>query len=154
MNASMAGPPPDIDEIAPRSAWINRWHAASIVMSRPRRKRLSASRATRRRSSSARQRLAQPRLAELGEEQRHIGIVERDGAADRQGAVERRFDEARRLGFVGEVEAGIDAGLEREFVQQRQAERVDGADADVVEARRGSPASARPARLPFAVALA
>ena len=80
-----------------------------------------------------RQRLAQPRLAELGEEQRHVRIVERDGAADRQRAVERGFDEARRLGFVGEIEAGIDAGLEREFVQQRQAERVDRADADVAE---------------------
>ena len=51
----------------------------------------------------------------------------------RQRAVERRFDESRRLGFVGEVEPGIDAGLERELVQQREAEGVDGADADVVE---------------------
>ncbi len=80
-----------------------------------------------------RQRLAQPRLAELGEQQRNVGIVERDGPADRERAVERRFDEARRLGFVGEIESGIDAGFEREFVQQRQAEGVDGADADVVE---------------------
>ena len=54
-------------------------------------------------------------------------------AADRQRAVERGFDESRRLGFVGEIEAGIDAGFERKFVQQRQAERVDRADADVVE---------------------
>ncbi len=80
-----------------------------------------------------RQRLAQPRLAQLGEQQRDVRIVERDGAADRQRAVERRFDESRRLGFVGEVEAGIDAGFERELVQQRQAERIDRADADVAE---------------------
>ena len=54
-------------------------------------------------------------------------------APDRQRAVERGFDEPRRLGFVGEVEAGIDARLERKLVQQRQAKRVDGADADVAE---------------------
>ena len=51
------------------------------------------------------------------------------------------FDQARRLGFVGEIEAGIDAGFERELVEQRQAERVDGADADVAEAHRGSRAT-------------
>ena len=80
-----------------------------------------------------RQRLAQARLTELGEQQRDVGVLERDRAADRQRAVERGFDEARRFGFVGEIETRIDAGLEREFVQQRQAERVDGADADVAE---------------------
>ena len=80
-----------------------------------------------------RQRLAQPRLAELGEQQRNVGIVGRDGPADGERAVQRRFDKARRFGFVGEIESGIDAGLEREFVQQREAEGVDGADADVVE---------------------
>ena len=80
-----------------------------------------------------RQRLSQARLAQLGEQQRHVGIVERDPAADRQRAIERGFDESRRFGFVGEIETGIDAGLERKLVQQRQAERVDGADADVAE---------------------
>jgi hypothetical protein len=81
------------------------------------------------------QRLAQARLTELGEQQRNIGIFERDPASDRQRAVERGLDEARCLGFIGEIEPGIDAGLERELVQQRQAERIDGADADVRGAR-------------------
>ena len=118
-------------------------------MSRPRRKRFSASRATSRRSRSAVSALRRRGSPSSVNSSAHVGIVERDGAADRQRAVERRFDEARRLGFVGEVESRIDAGLEREFVQQREAEGVDGADADVVErvadlapARRGEAALA------------
>ena len=79
------------------------------------------------------QRLPQSRFAQLRKQQRHIRIVERDGAADGQRAVERRFDEPRRFGFIREIEPGIDAGLERELVQQRQAECIDGADADLVE---------------------
>ena len=79
------------------------------------------------------QRLPQPRFAQLRKQQRHIRIVERDAAADRQRAIQRGLDEARRFGFIGEVEAGIDAGLEREFMQQREAERIDGADPDVAK---------------------
>ena len=79
------------------------------------------------------QRLPQSRFAQLRKQQRHIRIVERDAAADRQRAIQRRLDEARRFGFIGEVEAGIDTGLERKFMQQREAERVDGADPDVAK---------------------
>ena len=98
-----------------------------------------------------RQRLPQARLTELGEQQRDVGILQRDGPADRQRAVERRFDEPRGFRFVREVEAGVDAGFERKFVQQRQAEGVDRADADVAErvadlapALLGNPAFAMP----------
>ena len=37
------------------------------------------------------------------------------------------------FGLVGEIEGRIDVGLERKLAQQRQAERVDGADGDVAE---------------------
>ena len=47
--------------------------------------------------------------------------------------IERRGDEPRHLGLVGEIEGRIDVRLERELAQQRQAERVDGADGDVAE---------------------
>ena len=58
-------------------------------------------------------------LAELGEEQRHLGFVGRQAAAGAKRAIQRFLDQARRLGFVGELEAGIDVGLERELAQQR-----------------------------------
>ena len=76
---------------------------------------------------------AQAPLAELREHQRHIVVVARDAAADPQRLVERLADQARHLGLVGEIEAGIDVGLERELAQQRQTERVDRRDRDVAE---------------------
>ena len=94
---------------------------------------MSASRATSRRSSSAvsaLRRRGSPSSANSSATSASSSEMARPIA---QRAVERRFDQARRLGFVGEVEAGIDAGFERELVQQRQAERVDGADGDVAE---------------------
>ena len=98
--------------------------------------RLSASAGHQPAIEQRRQSLSQLELAELGEDQRHVGIVERQRAADAQRAVERGLDQPRRFGFVGEVEAGIDAGFERELVEQRQAERIDRADGDVAEASR------------------
>ena len=53
--------------------------------------------------------------------------------------IERLLDQARHLGLVGHLEAGIEVGLERELAQQRQAERVDRADRDVAEAVAQSP---------------
>ena len=98
---------------------------------------------------------AQPPLAELREHQRHVVVVARQGAADAQRLIERLADQPRHLGVVGEVEARIDVGLERELAQQRQAEGVDRRDRDVAEpllqvapaagvelARGGSPPSA------------
>ena len=52
----------------------------------------------------------------------------------RSACVERLLDQARDLGLVGHVEARVEVGLERKLAQQGQAERVDGADGDVVEA--------------------
>ena len=55
----------------------------------------------------------------------------RDGA-ERQ--VERLAGEPRHLGLVGDLERGIDAGLERKLAQQAEAERVDRRDLDVGDA--------------------
>ena len=91
-----------------------------------------------------RQALAQPALAQFGEHQTHVGIVQREAAADAQRAIERPLHQARRLGFVGQVEARVDAGLEGELVEQCQAEGVDGEDADVGQRlAHGAPALAR-----------
>ena len=49
-------------------------------------------------------------------------------------AIDGVLGETRRLGLVGDGEAGGEAGLERELAQQRVAERVDGADGDVADA--------------------
>ena len=77
---------------------------------------------------------AQPPLAQLREHQRHIVVVSRDAAADAERLVERLADQPRHLGVVGELEPGIDVGLERKLAQQRQAEGVDRRDGDVAEA--------------------
>ncbi len=63
--------------------------------------------------------LAEAGFAELGEDKGHVGVLERKRPAHAEGAVERAFDEPRSFRFVRELEAGIDAGLERELVQQR-----------------------------------
>ena len=62
----------------------------------------------------------------------------------RHGAIDGVLGETRRLGLVGDGEAGGEAGLERELAQQRVAERVDGADGDVADAI----AQRQPARAP------
>ena len=77
------------------------------------------------------------------EQQRHVVVVGRQRPADAERPIERFAHQAGRLGFVGQVEPGIDAGFERELAQQRQAERVDGGDGDVGETRRAPRASAR-----------
>ncbi len=77
---------------------------------------------------------AQPPLAQMRDEQRDAFVAARPRPADAQRVVERFLDQARHLGFVGHVEARVEVGLERELAQQREAERVDGADGDVVEA--------------------
>ena len=69
----------------------------------------------------------------LREHQRDIAILARDRDQDPHRSIERRGDEPRHLGLVGKLEGGIDVGLERELAQQREAERVDGADGDVAE---------------------
>ena len=97
-------------------------------------KPIQRSPATSRRSSSRASPCAQAELAELGEEQRHLRSLGRQAAADAQRAFERLVDQSRRFGFVGELEAGIDVGLERKLAQQREAERVDRRDRDVGEA--------------------
>ena len=54
-------------------------------------------------------------------------------AADAQRPVERLVDQTRDLGFIREVEPGIDVGFEWEFADERQAEGVNGRDRDVAE---------------------
>ena len=81
-----------------------------------------------------RQPLARPRDAELREHERDVRIGPRLARQDAQRVVERILDEARNLGLVRQVEAGIEIGFERKLPQQRQAERVDRADRDVAEA--------------------
>ena len=76
----------------------------------------------------------QPVLAELREQQRDALVSARPRAADAQRRVERLLDQARDLGLVGHVEARVEVGLERKLAKQGEAERVDGADGDVVEA--------------------
>ena len=75
----------------------------------------------------------QPVLAEVGQQQRDVLVVARPRPADAERVVERLLDEPRHLGFVGDVEARVEVGLERKLAQQREAEGVDGADGDVVE---------------------
>jgi hypothetical protein len=77
---------------------------------------------------------AQPPFAQLREHQGHVIIFLGHRAADPQRLVERLGDKARHVRVGGEVEAGIDVRLEREFPQQRQAERVDGGNRDVAVA--------------------
>ena len=42
-------------------------------------------------------------------------------------------DEPRNLGLVGQIEARVDVGFERELADERQAERVDRRDRDLAE---------------------
>jgi hypothetical protein len=87
---------------------------------------------------------------QLGEDETHGGIAQRQAAALAQRAIERLVHEAQHLGLVGHREAGIEIGLERKLAQQRQAERVDGADGNLAE----SLAQLAPARLLDLAALA
>jgi hypothetical protein len=65
---------------------------------------------------------------------RDIGVAVCLRHEDPHRAVQRLLDEARDLGLVGHVEAGIEVRFEWELAEQRQAERVDGADRDFREA--------------------
>ena len=80
-----------------------------------------------------RQTLPRARDAELREHQRDVGVGSRLARQDPQRLVERRFDEARNLRLVREVEAGVEIGFERKLAQQRKTERVYRADRDVPE---------------------
>ncbi len=51
-----------------------------------------------------------------------------------QHEIERFVREARHLGFVGNLEPGIDVGFEWEFPQQAEAERVDCRYLDIADA--------------------
>ncbi len=102
---------------------------------------------------------ARPQLqvTQFGKHHRDGRVLARHGAADAQRAVQRLVGQAQRFGLVGHAESGVEPGLERKLAQQRQAERVDGADGDV---RTGAPAAsaigagrcrpARPTRLSVA----
>ncbi len=74
---------------------------------------------------------ARATVAELREHERDVLVLARDAPARAQRPIERLVNEARHLGFVRHLETGIQIGLERKLPQQRQAERVDGADRDV-----------------------
>ena len=80
--------------------------------------------------------------AELRQHQGDVAILARDRHQDPHRPIERGGDEPRDLGFVRELEGGIDVRLERELAKQRQAERVDRADGDVAQ----SIAEVEPAR--------
>ena len=70
-------------------------------------------------------------FAELGEDQGDVVVLARKVTADAQRPVERLIHEPRHLGLVRHAEARIKIGLERKLAQQREAECIDGADADV-----------------------
>ena len=91
-----------------------------------------------------RQRSTRAPFPELRKHQRHVLVVARRRAADAQRAVERLVHEPRQLGLVGDGKSGIEVGLERKLAQQRQAERVNGADRDVGGPIAQARASARP----------
>ncbi len=73
-------------------------------------------------------------IAELGEHERDGLILASDGAADAQRAIEGFVNEPRHFHVVGHGESRIEIGLQREFPEQRQTERVDRADVDVASA--------------------
>ena len=80
-----------------------------------------------------REAFAQPALAKLDEDHRDVGIGPREMTADSERPIERFADEPRNLRLIREVESGLDARLERELTNQRQAERVDRRDRNVAE---------------------
>src|SRR5438132_9886389 len=61
-------------------------------------------------------------------------ILAREDAARPQRAIERFVDETGHLGLIRDVEAGIEVRLQRKLAEQRQAEGVDGADGNLVDA--------------------
>ena len=75
--------------------------------------------------------VAQPLLAQLGEEQPDVVVGSGQPAADVERAIERFLHQTRRLRLVRHLEAGIEIRLERKLAEQREAERIDGADGDV-----------------------
>ena len=75
--------------------------------------------------------VAQTLFSKLGKQQPHVVVCARKAATDVERPVERFIHQARHLRFVGHLETGIEIRLERELAEERQAERVDGADGDV-----------------------
>ena len=90
-----------------------------------------------------RQPFARTAIAKLSEHESDVLVLSRDAPARAQRAIERLVHEPRHLGFVGHLETRIQVGLEREFAEQRQAERVDRADRDIRQSGREVLASAR-----------
>ncbi len=62
--------------------------------------------------------LARARDPQLREYQGHIGVGSRLAGEDAQRLIEGVFDETRHLRLVGQVEAGIEIGLERKLAQE------------------------------------
>ena len=96
--------------------------------------RRSACGATSRRRAAPRGRLRSRRSPSCANTSATSSSSRASAAADAERLIERLADQARHLGVVGQVEPGIDVGLERKLAQQRQAERVDRRDRDVAEA--------------------
>jgi len=69
----------------------------------------------------------------LREHECNVLVLPGEPAARPQRPIERLIDQSRHLGFVGNIETGVEIRLQRKFAQQRQAERVDRADGDVVD---------------------
>ena len=90
-----------------------------------------------------RQPFPRPRDPELGEDDRHVRVLPGEAGENPQRSIQRGFDEPRHLGLVRHLEAGIEIRLEGKLTEERQAERVDGADRDV----RQPIAHVRPPRL-------
>ena len=83
-------------------------------------------------------------IAELREDERDVLVLAREDAARPQRAIERFVDETGHLCLIRDVEAGIEVRLQRKLAEQRQAEGVDGADGNLVDAvAQLTPASRR-----------
>ena len=80
-----------------------------------------------------RQPFAQLALAQLHEHHGDVGVGLREMAADAKRPIERLADEPGNLRLVGQIEARIDVGFERELADERQAERVDRRNRDLAE---------------------
>ena len=80
-----------------------------------------------------RQPFAQLPLAQLHEHHGDVGIGLREVPAGAKRPIERLGDEPGKLRLVGQIEARIDVGFERELADERQAEGVDRRNRDLAE---------------------
>ena len=65
-----------------------------------------------------RQAITRPCDTQLRQHERDVLVLAGEVHQDAQRAIERRRDEPRHLGLVGEIERRIDISLERELAQQ------------------------------------